>query len=254
MSQQKPFAKQAATFSLWAPLTAFAANIVARAAGMPRATLMVVGIVSMALYVSGLALGIVALVGIRKHGREGIVGRAGLGVVINTAVLLLALMILPALVRARGMARQIKAKEAAMANAEPYRFSPPPGFVAYPPAKQMVPDAKEAYIKGDPSDAELDIVLIVEDLGGRIENTPPPASVRKRPGVQVLRERWKDHVIWVFEIRETFAEAETLTYNAQVPVLPAAIQLKVVGSAERKEKLLDVLRAALTQVEGASNW
>jgi hypothetical protein len=130
----------------------------------------------------------------------------------------------------------------------------PPGFVAYPPAKGMVPDALEAYIKGDPSDAETDIVLIVEDLGGRIENERPPPPVRNLPGVRFFRIRWKVHHVPVFEIRETFGELTTLTYNAQVPVLPNAVQLRVVGAAERKDELLGVLRAALNGVEGASNW
>ena len=87
-----PFPHQAATFSVIAPLAAFAIGVVSQA-GMSsmdrqdaRMGLLVVGIANCLIILLGLLFGIIALFGIPKHGTKGILGRALIGILINAIV------------------------------------------------------------------------------------------------------------------------------------------------------------------------
>jgi hypothetical protein len=142
----------------------------------------------------------------------------------------------------------------ALLRAKPFRFTPPPGFDEFPAAKEMVAHALLAFIKGDPTDDRPDIILVIEDLGGTIGKMDFSPFVQGRENVRLLSEPWGTHRVPVLELREAFGDAETLTYNAQVPLLPTAVQVKVVGVAELGSQLLETLREALKRLEGPTNW
>ena len=88
-----PFARQAALFCLLAPFVGIAVNAAVRAmrqgssAPIDPQIGMLVGLVSLGLIVLGLIFGIVALAGMRTHGRQGIFGRAVIGILLNGLLL-----------------------------------------------------------------------------------------------------------------------------------------------------------------------
>lgn len=78
------FARQAATFSLAAPFVAMAIAWFTREGVRDKSiSVMIVGSIVDLLIVSGFILGIIALVRTKKCGREGIFGKAIVGVCIN---------------------------------------------------------------------------------------------------------------------------------------------------------------------------
>jgi uncharacterized membrane protein len=73
-----------------------------------RIAMIVLGLTSMLLIISGLILGIVALVATKRHGRAGIFGKALVGTIINGLLVLAMLVTIPGLMKAmeRAKARQ----------------------------------------------------------------------------------------------------------------------------------------------------
>jgi len=84
------FARQAATFSVFAPLVAFFVGIFV----LPQVhggigLITIVGLIPILLIISGLVFGIIALVATKRHGRKGIFGKALTGTCINGLLVLL---------------------------------------------------------------------------------------------------------------------------------------------------------------------
>jgi hypothetical protein len=104
LEQEPPsssFPKQAATFSLVAPLVSFMIGIVLQPQVRGnRVAMIILGLTSTFLIIGGLILGIVALVATRRYGREGVFGRALVGTCINGLLVLLILIGTPGLIRA----------------------------------------------------------------------------------------------------------------------------------------------------------
>ncbi len=95
---QSSFPKQAATFSLVAPLASFAISIFLQpqVRGI-RIAMGILGLVSVMLILVGLVFGILALVATKRHGRAGIYGQALAGTCINGLLVLFILISFPAL-------------------------------------------------------------------------------------------------------------------------------------------------------------
>jgi ABC-type molybdate transport system permease subunit len=106
---KKPFAFQAAQASLMCPLMAVGVSIVVNVGlgnqPMPMVK-MITGGLSVLLIVLGFVFGIVALVGMRRHGRQGIMGRAIAGVCINGLLIAVMVASIPVWMRAAASARQ----------------------------------------------------------------------------------------------------------------------------------------------------
>ena len=97
--------EQAAKFSMYAPLVALAIGCLGRAGGMQdRSAAMVLATINMLLIVAGFILGIVALISVKKHSPERILGRAIIGIILNGLVLALILFAFSSM----GSAGQIK--------------------------------------------------------------------------------------------------------------------------------------------------
>jgi acetyl esterase/lipase len=108
----KQFAKQAATFSLIAPLAAFFIGIFLQPQVRGnRLAMMILGLASVFLILSGLVLGVVALIGTRRLGRTGILGKAIAGTCINGFLVLIMLASTPALLKAIAEAKQIQLEQ-----------------------------------------------------------------------------------------------------------------------------------------------
>jgi hypothetical protein len=101
------FARNAAMFSLAAPLIAFCIGLFVQpqVRGI-RVAMIAFGLTQMLLILSGFVLGIVAWTATRRIGREGILGTAIAGTCINGLLILLSLMLVPALKKAAERAKR----------------------------------------------------------------------------------------------------------------------------------------------------
>jgi ABC-type molybdate transport system permease subunit len=108
---KKPFAFQAAQASLLAPAIAFGIGIVVNV-GLSGQSSPLVGIitgsVSILLIVSGFIFGIVALVGVSRYGKKGILGRGIAGVCINGIIIVLMIISIPMYRRMAERAKEIQ--------------------------------------------------------------------------------------------------------------------------------------------------
>jgi hypothetical protein len=83
-ARANPFARQAASFSVLAPFVGMGINIFgSQSVQGNRVGMMVLGGTCTLLILAGLGLGVVALIGTKKHGTQGILGKAIAGVCIN---------------------------------------------------------------------------------------------------------------------------------------------------------------------------
>ncbi len=88
---KKPFTQQAATASWLAPVLACFLSYATKPAS--RSGNMIMLTIEVLFIVAGLVFGIIALFGIRKHGREGILKPAIAGIIVNVSLILLVISI-----------------------------------------------------------------------------------------------------------------------------------------------------------------
>jgi hypothetical protein len=101
------FARQAALFSVIAPLVAVGISIILQPQVRGnRAAMIILGVTSVSLIVLGCIFGIVALIGIRRSGEKGILGTAIAGTIISGILTLLMLASIPGLLKAIERAKQ----------------------------------------------------------------------------------------------------------------------------------------------------
>ncbi len=108
--------------------------------------------------------------------------------------------------------------------------------------------------KWNESKTSLLNVVSIQDLGGAIgredlskRNTlPANATIEKIP--------WKSFQIDLFRILEGKNGVSVITFNAQVPLKPHAIQISVVGPAEQEAELRKQIQDIVASVDGPSNW
>lgn len=105
------------------------------------------------------------------------------------------------------------------------------------------------------SEGDFPAFLFIEKLRGMIgRERLNPADLPKGSAARVFTTRWKDFEIDAMEIPETLEGASVITFNAQVPLKPFAVQVKVIGPAAHKAELLKLLNAALAGLDGNTNW
>lgn len=113
-SSKKPFAAQAAQASLLAPLAAVGVSIVVNAGMGNQATPLVkiiTGSLCVLLIVLGFVFGIVALFGVRRHGKKGILGRAVAGICINGILIAFMAVSIPGFMKAAERAKQMRQQQ-----------------------------------------------------------------------------------------------------------------------------------------------
>jgi hypothetical protein len=115
-------------------------------------------------------------------------------------------------------------------------------------------DVTHSFISGDPTDEQPDVVILIEDMGGRIAKEDFAPLMNGRTDVRILDGSWQGHPIQIVEVTEVIEGVTTLTYNAQIPLIPRAIQLRVVGIKETEPRLQETIRQMLLQVKGPTNW
>jgi hypothetical protein len=131
----------------------------------------------------------------------------------------------------------------------------PEGFVANPDIVGAAPNIIHAFVLGDPTDDELDIVLFVEKMQGTIgrehlKREDLPAGFNGR----LFKTIWHGFEVDAFEVPEQLGDIPTVTYNVQIPLKRAAIQVKLFGPAGRDSELKPLLSEILGGLTGESNW
>ena len=135
-----------------------------------------------------------------------------------------------------------------------FRFDSPEGFSEFPQGKQS-PDILYSFLKGDPADTQLDIVVLIERLRGTIGREPLAEDlIPKNMDAALFTEKWLSFELQGFRVREGFGGVSTITRNIQVPLKPFAIQIKVVGEESRDPELAATVRAILAGLKGETNW
>jgi hypothetical protein len=98
--------------------------------------------------------------------------------------------------------------------------------------------------------------IVVSRLGGLLgrEKLDPKEFAAQSPRATLEGEKWKEFDIEVFRVPEEQDGVSVLTFNAQVPLKPEAVQVAVIGDADREDELRGVLRSTLDGLEGETNW
>lgn len=215
--------------------------------------------------VSGILAGVIALFGMIRHGRKGILLPALIGLVLWGALFALTI---PTYQKIQKRALELKGKPTAQTppvttpgatrlEDGPLRFSfdLPEGFTAMP-SKNIPPGYKHAF--GCQLPDEPTRLLLVRDLGGAIPRQRlkaahlPPGTPTKSSTLAAFD--WRGIEIDALRVLETSGELKYLTYQIQVPLRGRAIQLAFGGALEKEESIQETARQVLASLEGESNW
>src|SRR3954452_1975046 len=105
--QEQSFGEQAARFSLYAPFTALVIGLLSNGSrGQPSVAITLFGI-NVLLVIAGLSLGVVALLSMRRYGRQRILGRAVVGVLFNGMIITALIALVLPLVLAGGIKNRL---------------------------------------------------------------------------------------------------------------------------------------------------
>lgn len=100
----------------------------------------------------------------------------------------------------------------------------------------------------------VDKLISIQDLGGAIGREDLSKRAGKPVTATLEKAPWKSFQVDVFRIVETVGTASLVTFNAQVPLKPHAIQLTVCGPAKDETELRKEMQTILASIEGPSNW
>ncbi len=148
----------------------------------------------------------------------------------------------------------VASSEAAEIKNSLFRLRLPDGFVECPQAKTS-PNIIYAFIKGDPTDNKLDIIVQIQKFPGAIGRKMMSADeIPAGTDATLFAEKWRSFDLQGFRVREKFETATTITRNVQVPLKPNAIQITVIGEESRDQELASIVKAILSSVDGKTNW
>ncbi len=130
----------------------------------------------------------------------------------------------------------------------------PDDFQPDPEVAATNADFIHAFTRADP-DGGLATIIILERMRGRIGREKlDPAKLPPGFKGSVFTARWNDFEIEAIELPELLNGVPTINYNAQVPLKPEAIQVRVVGPQSRQAELRALLDQLLASLQGDSNW
>ena len=163
---------------------------------------------------------------------------------------LLAFIALLAINPAQGLAA-----ETIVDDAHGFTLSLPDGFVATPKTEDPVPDLIHCFIADGSENNESSILLFIQKLPFRIgpermRRESLPADFRG----DLWTTLWQGYTVDVTEVLEEANGQDVVTFNVQIPLEKAAIQVSLFGALERKAELKLLLDEVLAGLEGETNW
>ena len=132
-----------------------------------------------------------------------------------------------------------------------FRLTVPDGFVQDP---EMVQGKVVcAFQRAPTANQKMGTFILVTRLDGVLgrEKLDPKEITASFPHATIVTEKWGEFDIEVFRVPEAF---DLLTFTAQVPLKPEAVQISVTGEAARENELRSELRYVLGTLEGSTNW
>jgi hypothetical protein len=130
----------------------------------------------------------------------------------------------------------------------------PDGFQPKPELASKL-NMAHAFCLMEPGRADPQAILLIEPLGGVIgRERLTPADMPAGFHGSLFVTRWQGFDVDAFEVPETVGEVAFVTYNVQIPLKSAAIQVKLTGPAARQAELKTVLGTVLNGLKGESNW
>jgi hypothetical protein len=135
-----------------------------------------------------------------------------------------------------------------------FRLTVPDGFVQ--DREQVQGKVVYAFQRPPTGDRKTRAFIVVRRLGGVIgrEKIDPKQVTAQNPRVTISAEKWKGFDIEVVRVPEQLGDHQVVTFNAQVPLKPEAVQIAVIGDAGEEDELRGVIRSVLGNVDGESNW
>lgn len=248
-----------ARVSWMAPLVAIAINLVlsAGAGGKIGPTTIVQMIVGPLLIVGGLCLGVIALFGIRRYGRKGILVPAVAGILVNLFLVVAALIPFLRLMNRSRLEPVVHIPAAQVLRDDRLRFSIdiPEGFRAYPEGK-VASTIEHAYVKGVLGGGEALSVINIERLDGVIPKGKPlgPENLPRGFKGEVARRNWRGLAVDTLITTHEQAGLHIVVFTVQVPLRPMAIQLNVGGPASKREESERLVTQLLASLDGETNW
>jgi hypothetical protein len=246
-----------------APLIGIAVNIMLVGSGnSSRHTSWFVAVVFLG---GGLLAGVVALGGIFKYGRKGILVPALIGIAIPVA---LAVLALPNFYAAKRRARAhvppqpaVHATAARILRDEKSRFSMdiPHGFEDWPEGA-VAPNVLHCFARKLPGADDSRLVINVQRLNGTI---PPNQPLRREdvlqhapPGTKLdlIQKKWRGFKVDTFVSEVSLNGVQAIVYGVQIPLVPRAIQINVGGPVFHRSEVEKLADEILVSLEGNTNW
>ncbi len=211
-----------------------------------------------ALCVSGVLSGVIALLGMRRYGRKGILSPAIIG--IGLWVLLIALALVSVIIVKRSGVHRCSTVLAPATHAlsatrvvdreTGFSFDLPEGFQPFPSA-DAPKGFRYAYFRAKTGEANR--VLLVRNLGGWLprEHLKP----EQLPAGKLLTSvSWRGLSVDGITAREVVQGVDYLSLNIQIPLRREAIQLTFGAPYNAFLELRHVAEQVLSSLEGETNW
>jgi hypothetical protein len=274
------FPRQAALFSVLAPFVSigitFAGN---QAVQGNRTGMMVVGGIGILFILFGFVFGMVALLGTKNHGKEGILGKAIAGTCINGVIILCMLIAIPGFMGAAQRAKEMPERGVAGLTEKEtnsfnrifpdgklisnprlgYSFEVPRDFSDNPKAKTS-PMIEYAFIRQNSDGTRT--AITIENLGGTIgRDSLRPEDAKKMAGqlppgseIKLVKGQWSGFAIDGFRSRIAVRGETTSVSAFQVPLAREAVQVNIGGPIKREAESQQIAAMILNSLHGKSNW
>ncbi len=214
----------------------------------------------------GITAGCIALFGVRRYGRQGILWPAITG--IGLWLLLFALAI-PVFLQVKRIAEVRRL--AALRKAPPlkpvthadgavrvtdsdigFSFDLPDGYQAFAPSAKP-PGYLQAFIK--PHDAKMSWVLLVKPLPGTLKNELLRAEELPAGRNASLHPfQWRGLQVDGVRVGEKIGDADYVTFNVQILLRKQAVELGFGGPADEEAHLRTLVEKVLATLDGQTNW
>jgi ribosomal protein L40E len=223
-------------------------------------------LIAILFFVAGVIAGIVALCGMGRYSKRGIIGHALAGIMVSIPLVFIGLVhgflafvhnaaLLPTAhlspaIHSPSAARRLKDEQLQ------FSIDIPQGFQDFPELKQT-PEVAYSLIRRSP-DGKTVAVITIERMNRPLLRTQRLTPAQLVPGVggQIARRKWRGLDIDVVLSSLKDGDAIVHTYQFFVPLRPKAIRLTVAETGPESDlqalsRLADTLLASL---DGETNW
>lgn len=215
--------------------------------------------------VTGVLSGLVALFGIPRYGRKGILWPAITGVVLWVGLTALAIPTFNRIqkraleARARATAQTPAVRSTGATRVEDaelgFSFDLPEGYIAFPEHAKPA-GIKHAFARELPGENAR--VLLVKPLGGTLPrqkmrpgDLPPDTPARS---LSLTPFNWRGIEVEGARMLETQDALKYITFQIQIPLRGQAIQLGVGGALESEAEVREIANEVLASLEGQHSW